>query len=139
MGSVCRWGGEAAPQYHGVMRGLPDELRVAVSIEGTWVNHPTRGYRDWHGVASCEEPLVGMSLMTVGGAVEWAKASDTDVQLRVRFLLSPWDNQRPEVQVAFAVGDSGVRHWQIPAISREERPSIAPVRAETGQVVRLAE
>jgi hypothetical protein len=66
--------------------------------------------RDWCGIATCAEPLVGIAFLHAGGITEWCKSErGNEHELELRLALFPYDAGMEDVQVNFSVGRGGCR------------------------------
>ena len=112
--------------------------RIPVSIEGEWVGHPTRGYRDWQGCARAAVPIVGVSLLVDPHGVQWHLSGRPEADgLEVRFLLSPYDRGYRDLQVYFDLGGVGARtRTTVPTSGY--RPDIVTGEFTTGRIHPLA-
>jgi hypothetical protein len=99
---------------------------LAATCHGGWSLGRTR---DWCGMATCGEPLVGMAFLHAGGITEWCKSERGDEHgLKLRLALFPYDVGLEDVQVNFSVARGGCR-WRCTVQSSQYIPAI-PERRE---------
>ena len=110
--------------------------RLPVSLSGAW--QPVRE-RDWRGLATAPEPVVGVAFLKSQAWSSWCKSEPpSDAGLVVRLLLGRYDAAGTDVQVGFSVGGGHVRS-RCKIAGPDYRPLFPKTTfAETGDVVSFA-
>ena len=109
---------------------------AAIRIDGTWSRST---HWEWHGVAKCPEPIVGIAILAIEGTCFWCKSGPASPhgQIPVRLALFQGFDEIQCVQVNLSVGDGG-RFVNTNVARPDEHPEIRPRdSATTGEVIDL--
>lgn len=96
-----------------------------IELSGKWVQHPTKGYRDWRGTVKASYEWLAVALLRVGDTVEWVKSSatiDDPAKHEVRLLISP-PEQAIGTSISYGIAGTVVR-WNLRTMDPDILPSM---------------
>ena len=115
---------------------IPDAKKIPVLVKGIWSPSPKR---DWRGIASSSEPIVGITFLRFNTVVEWCLSERViGSEIEVRLALFEYDREHLEVQVNASIGRGGTR-YRSTVSSADYLPDIPVTRIfDTGKVVLIS-